>query len=173
MSSTGTNSGGTRPELAEELRARAGADQEARRQGDGPAIQRVDADNTAWFKRLVDTCGWPGRTLVGEEGADAAWLLAQHADGDPTFQEAALGLLAEAAKRGEAPGRHVAYLTDRCQVARGEPQTYGTQYGPGPGGELALQPVVEAGSLDQRRASVGLGPHVEYDALMRRRYGTT
>ncbi|MEU6976984.1 DUF6624 domain-containing protein [Streptomyces sp. NPDC046371] len=60
-----------------------------------------------------------------------------------------------------------------CQVARGEAQTYGTQYGPGPDGRLALQRVIDPAGLDERRASVGLGPHAEYAALINERYGST
>ena len=40
--------------------------------------------------------GWPGRSLVGEQGAMDAWLLAQHADRQPGFQRRALSLLAMA-----------------------------------------------------------------------------
>jgi hypothetical protein len=43
-------------------------------------MMRVDEDNTAWLTELTARRGWPGRTLVGEDGAHAAWLLAQHAD---------------------------------------------------------------------------------------------
>jgi hypothetical protein len=35
---------------------------------------------------ILSTRGWPGWTLAGEDGAAAAWLLAQHADGDPVRQ---------------------------------------------------------------------------------------
>jgi len=30
--------------------------------------QRVDEDNTRWLGDLLATRGWPGQTLVGEEG---------------------------------------------------------------------------------------------------------
>jgi hypothetical protein len=36
--------------------------------------QRVDEDSTRWLGELVATRGWPGATLAGEEGAQAAWL---------------------------------------------------------------------------------------------------
>ncbi|MGW7309694.1 NUDIX hydrolase [Streptomyces sp. NPDC054835] len=173
LSSSTTNDSGTRPDLAQELLARAAADQKAGHQGDGPAIRRVDAANTAWLQHVVTAFGWPVRSLVGEAASEAAWLLAQHADRDPAFQESALALMVEAAAHGEVPGRHLAYLTDRCQVARGEAQTYGTQYGPGPDGRLALQRVIDPAGLDERRASVGLGPHAEYAALINERYGST
>ncbi len=43
-------------------------------------MMRVDQANTAWLTELIARRGWPGRTLVGKDGAHAAWLLAQHAD---------------------------------------------------------------------------------------------
>jgi hypothetical protein len=52
-------------------------------------LQAVDAANTARMKRIVAERGWPGRSLVGDDGAQAAWLLVQHADHDPAFQRVA------------------------------------------------------------------------------------
>jgi hypothetical protein len=54
----------------------------------------VDADNVAWLKTVVAKVGWPGRAMVGKDGAHAAWLLAQHADRDPVFQRSCLDLIA-------------------------------------------------------------------------------
>jgi len=39
--------------------------------------ERIDTDNTRWLGEVLADRGWPGRSLVGEDGADAAWLLAQ------------------------------------------------------------------------------------------------
>ncbi|MEC4018188.1 DUF6624 domain-containing protein [Streptomyces sp. H27-D2] len=86
------------------------------------------SDNTAALKRITAEWGWPGRTLVGAEAAEAAWLLVQHADGDPDFQAHALDLLDDAVYLGEAEPRHFAHLTDRTRIAQGQPQLYGTQY---------------------------------------------
>jgi hypothetical protein len=36
---------------------------------------RIDAENTRWLGELLNARGWPGRTLAGEEGTGAAWLL--------------------------------------------------------------------------------------------------
>src|SRR5580704_3400756 len=52
--------------------------------------QRVDGDNTRWLADLLAARGWPGRTLAGEDGAHAAWLIAQHADRAPVVQQAFL-----------------------------------------------------------------------------------
>ncbi|MET7339447.1 DUF6624 domain-containing protein [Nonomuraea sp. NPDC005650] len=77
------------PELRDELLARMERDQEVRlRVPMGEPLsaelleewERVDGDNTEFLKRVIDERGWPGRDLVGEHAAHAAWLLAQSAD---------------------------------------------------------------------------------------------
>lgn len=45
----------------------------------------IDKQNTARMKEIIRQHGWPGRTLVGEEAAQGAWLLVQHADHDVEF----------------------------------------------------------------------------------------
>ena len=49
-------------------------------------LSAVDAVHTARLKAIVAAHGWPTVAQVGQDGADAAWLLAQHADKDPAFQ---------------------------------------------------------------------------------------
>ncbi|MBD0743823.1 DUF6624 domain-containing protein [Streptomyces sp. CBMA152] len=165
-----------RPDLADELLRRRAADQHARGvrehgmvAADLDAMRAVDSDNVTALKRITAEHGWPGRTLVGQQAMDAAWLLAQHADADPDFQQEALLLLREAVAAGEAEPRHLAYLTDRCLVHEGEPQLYGTQYVKD---EQGLRPytIREPNGLDSRRAEIGLGPFAEYDAQMREHY---
>lgn len=82
--------------LRAELERRSARDQEARRAVEGwsddpstelwKLVSEVDADNTAWLVAIVTQHGWPGLSEVGEEAAVAAWLLAQHADGEPESQ---------------------------------------------------------------------------------------
>jgi hypothetical protein len=158
-------------DLAAELHRRAEQDQAARRRAletsDGRDLVRIDAHNTAWLKQVIEKHGWPGIMLVGEQGADEAWLLAQHADRAPGFQRQVLDLLQAAVEVGDAPPRHLAYLTDRVLVAAGEPQVYGTQYTDDPAGNLRPHPVTDPDQLDARRAAVGLEPAAEYDRRMR------
>jgi hypothetical protein len=89
-------------ELRAELRRRVAADQEARRALDSEAMAAADGENLPWLRQVVADVGWPGTSLVGEDGAEAAWLLAQHADRDPAFQRHCLDLLTTAVERGEA-----------------------------------------------------------------------
>jgi hypothetical protein len=61
------------------------------------------------------------RSLVGEDGAKAAWLLAQHADNRRDLQRKFLELLRAAVAAGEEEPRELAYLQDRVRVADGRP----------------------------------------------------
>ncbi|NGO71701.1 DUF6624 domain-containing protein [Streptomyces boncukensis] len=154
--------------LAAELRRRFAADQAARGARDWPAMDRVDAENTAWLKSAVAAGGWPRLADVGREGATHAWLLAQHADADPGFQEEALRLLTAAVAAGEALPEHQALLTDRVRVNAGQPQLYGTQYAGDPDStRVRPHPIEDPERLDERRAAVGLEPHAVYDRRMR------
>ena len=99
------------------------------------------------MKEIITEYGWPGETLVGTMGAQAAWLLVQHADHDREFQKRCYQLLESAVKKGEARAQHLAYLTDRICVGDGVSQIYGTQL---------EYPITDPEHVDERRAAVGL-----------------
>ncbi|MBB6553338.1 DUF6624 domain-containing protein [Nonomuraea rubra] len=164
------------PELRDELLARMERDQHVRLSvpvGEPLSAElleewdRVDTGNTAFLKRVIDEHGWPGHDLVGERAAQAAWLLAQHADRDRDFQRRCLPLLRDAVARGQAAARHLAYLVDRVRVGEGRPQVYGTQYLQTAEGGFGPHPIEDREHLDERRAEMGLEPHAEYDRHMR------
>ena len=167
-------------ELRRELLARADDDQRVRHQVSPPKGQyviklsteaaeewrRVDTSNTRWLADILATRGWPGRTMVGEDGAQAAWLLAQHADRDLDLQRTFLEALRGAVAEGEASPANLAYLEDRVRVADGRPQLYGTQFDV-TDGEFGPCPIEDPARLDERRAAAGLDPFAVYDALIR------
>jgi hypothetical protein len=154
---------GVNDELRAELLERADRDQAARRSlPPGPGMEQweqivepVDWANTARLREIVAEHGWPGRRLVGEKAAHAAWLLAQRAP--PQFQEQCLPLLEDAVAQGDASPADLAYLRDRVLMHRGEPQIYGTQYVV-KDGVLTLWTVQDPAGLDERRAALGLEP---------------
>lgn len=134
------------------------------------AVQRVDAADLAELKRIISLHGWPGYRLVGRQGADAAWLLVQHADRDHAFQRGCLEILKRAVTQGDAGGPDLAYLEDRVLVAERRPQVFGTQLKL-TGGKMVLYPTVDPQGLDARRASMGLPPMAEYMKLVKQMYG--
>jgi hypothetical protein len=161
-----------RKELIELQARRSGKDDDAARKEVEAAtkkMQEIDARNTAWMKGVVDRRGWPGKSLVGADGAQKAWLLVQHADQDPEFQKRCLKLLAEAVKRGEASPEHLAYLTDRVRVADKEKQVYGTQFRE-VDGRMEPHPIEDEADVDKRRKEVGLPPLAEYRKMIEEMY---
>jgi len=127
--------------------------------------QAIDRANTAELRRIVHEYGWPGRSLVGDEASDDAWLLLQHADKDTAFQQECFRLM-RAAKPGDVAPDNLAYLTDRILVNAGKKQLYGTQCKQ-EDTLMILSPVEDSVNLDKRRAEVGLPPIGVYMAVTR------
>jgi hypothetical protein len=148
-------------QLRAELLRRVDKDQAARKALDPDAIQEADGENLPWLKGVVAERGWPGVSLVGDDGAHAAWLLAQHADADPAFQRRCLDLLTAAVEAGEATVRELAYLTDRVLLAEGQAQVYGTQV-TRRGDAWVPRNLRDAAGVDERRAAANLEPLAEY-----------
>jgi membrane dipeptidase len=129
----------------------------------------IDDKHTSRMKEIVKEHGWPGKSLVGDEGARNAWLLVQHADRDRPFQKQCLELLREAVAKKEAAGNHLAYLMDRVLVGEGKKQIYGTQYIT-KDGKMQPQPIEDPDNVDKRRAEVGMGTLAEYEKRLREVY---
>ncbi len=109
--------------------------------------------------------------MVGEPPARAAWLLAQHADHDTSFQRRCLELLQQVpADQIDRP--QVAYLDVRVRLAEGRPQRYGTQFWLDAQGVFGPGPIEEPKGLDDRRREVGLGPFAAYQQRMGALYAT-
>lgn len=160
------------PELRDELLAMTRVDRELRsnltaeRMQDTTLVARMFAtqrQHAARMGEILDVHGWPGSALVGDDGAEAAWLLVQH--GGPELQERALQLLDTATAPGVTPA-DMAMLEDRVRVAKGKPQRYGTQFSV-EGGDLVLDPLENPDSVDVWRSRAGLGPLDEYVARAR------
>jgi hypothetical protein len=163
------------PALRQELLAMEAEDQQVR-EGFGPNLGEakakemlaVDTRHTVRMRAIVATYGWPGRSLVGMDGAAAAWPLVQHAELE--FMAECLPLLQRAASNGEALPRHYAYLLDRVRVRQGKPQVYGTQFSFKPDGRLLADPIEDAAHVDERRHAVGLPPMADYERELRKTF---
>ncbi|MEM7754652.1 MAG: DUF6624 domain-containing protein [Planctomycetota bacterium] len=135
------------------------------------AVGEIDVESTAFLKQTIADHGWPTFDMVGEDGAGAAWILAQHADADPEFQAQVLALMEPLVEAGQAHADDFALLTDRVLRARGEPQVYGTQFAWDVNGVQRPGPTIDWGTVDERRAKVGLPTIAEYVEIMRATYG--
>lgn len=175
----GTN--GTDPHLLEELRQqlismarqdlrtreRLAADQSLFN-GYHPEMQAVHEENASVLERLIEEHGWPTREIAGEDGAEAAWLIAQHAIGLPDFQRKCLRLLEDAARDRAVPPWQPAMLLDRIRVFEGKPQVYGTSFDWDEHGMMSPRPIADPDTVEERRAAVGLPSLAEAIASQRR-----
>jgi hypothetical protein len=133
------------------------------------AVKKADETNTAWLKQVVREKSWPAISVVGSDGADAAWLLVQHADADSKFQRECLDLMA-AMPEGEVSKTRLAYLTDRVLLAEGKKQRYGTQF-QSVEGKWVPRPLEDPAHVDERRSAVGLNTLAEYVLQLEAAYG--
>ena len=127
-------------------------------EGYHPRMREVHERNAARLGAIIETHGWPGRSSVGEDAAESAWLILQHAIGIPSLQRRGLTLLKEAAEMGDVSPIHVAMLEDRIRSNEGRGQRYGTQLDWDEDGLISPVPIDDESNVDKRRAEIGLGP---------------
>lgn len=131
-------------------------------------MTRVDAHNRERLHQIIIHHGWPTVSKTGTEGATAAFIIALHIPKtDMLFIEDCLAFMTDAAEYGQANPANLAYLEDRVRMYKQQPQIYGTQFVDDEHGELVVYPIADPDRLDLRRASVGLPPFAEYEAMVR------
>ncbi len=124
-------------------------------EGYHPRMRATHDGHAARLALIFDRHGWPGWSRVGADGAEAAWLIVQHAIAQPALQRRALSALLDAAERGEVPPWQPAMLEDRIRVFDGRLQRYGTQLDWNAEGTLAPLPIEDPAGVDRRRRSAG------------------
>ena len=163
-SASDPSDGCAEPTLRRELLQRRDVDQSARNALTASptskealdSVLSVDADNARFMRGILAACGWPKRSLVGDEAAKAAWLLTQHADMDPQYQVLAGQQMKLAVLEGEADARQLASLVDRNRRLNDQPQVYGMQYFASAQGVIEFYDIVTPAQLDERRLEIGL-----------------
>lgn len=165
------------PQRAEEIGRMCAVDQDMREkslQDDSLWDEEVDSKNTEVMKQIVAEIGWPTVSKVGKEASHDAWLLVQHADHDPKFQQECLALMKQESESEVSPV-DIAYLEDRIRVNTGQGQVYGTQFhetrdAEGNVVQYGPRPIEDPEHLDERRAKAGLEPHAEYLKSLTEKY---
>jgi hypothetical protein len=124
-----------------------------------PRMEAVHVRNAQRLEEIIIRLGWPDEQMAGEDGAKAAWLIAQHSVGSPGLQKLCLRLLQNSADQGRVPRWHCAYLEDRIAMQEGRPQRFGTQWMDDPvDGRARPWAVAEVERVNEWRAGVGLPP---------------
>jgi hypothetical protein len=118
-----------------------------------------DSINLIKIKAILDTYGWLGADVVGEQGNTTLFLVIQHAD--LKTQEKYLPLMRDAVKNGKAQGSSLALLEDRVEIRNGRKQIYGSQIGMDKG-KYYVAPLLDPENVNKRRTSVGLNTLEEY-----------
>jgi hypothetical protein len=122
--------------------------------------QTTDNENQQIVMNIIETCGFPTKNEVGENGMTAIFLALQH--GNPTGRKEYFPLLKKACRKGDIEQQYIALLEDRILVDEGEKQIYGTQLIKINDGELKLAPLVNPQKVNKRREKVGLTPIEDY-----------
>ena len=126
-----------------------------------PEMQAIHDANAEALGKILDAHGWPTVEQAGEDGAEAAWIVASHAIAQPAFQRRCRALLAAAAEAGDVPARHHATLVDRIRFNERRPQVYGTLLDWDEEGRMSPWPIEDPEGVEERRREVGLAPLTE------------
>jgi hypothetical protein len=137
--------------------------------GYDPAMEALHNNNAKILNDLIDLIGYPTEDKVGKEASEAAWLVIQHAIGQPAFMRKCRELLQKAVDENKAAPINLAYLSDRIAVFEGRPQMYGTQFDWDEKGELVPNPFDDLTRVNQRRKAIGLNTLEDQLAMMRKR----
>jgi hypothetical protein len=120
-----------------------------------PRLEELHRSNTSRLRQIIAVFGWPGVTLVGAKGAQAAWRIALHSIAEPEFMRQCRDSIERASDNGDVPRWQFAIIDDRIRVYEGRPQRYGTQLKPGPNG-LEPHPIENESRVNSMRMQAGL-----------------
>lgn len=119
-------------------------------------MKAVHDKNAKRLEAIIDEYGWPGKSLVGEEAAHAAWLVLQHAITHPQLQLRCFPLLVEQVEAGNMSPIDMAMLEDRIRCFEGRPQRFGTQFDWDENNLMSPLPLDDYDLVEQRRKKLGM-----------------
>lgn len=109
------------------------------------------------LEEILNNHGYPGYDLIGKKGAFNFWMITQHSDFNPEFQEKVLDKLKIEVDKENASATNYAYLMDRVLINKGEKQVYGTQLDFNQNICQAFSKNIEDSSdVNKRRLEIGL-----------------
>ncbi|AXY72973.1 hypothetical protein D3H65_02875 [Paraflavitalea soli] len=115
------------------------------------------------MENIFNRYGFPGYDLVGKDGSHHYWLMVQHCDKWPAFQEKVLTAMKKQVDKKNASPSDYAYLTDRVLLNTGRKQIYATQVTYNTDSCQALpRPTQDSLLINVHRKEMGLGSIEEY-----------
>lgn len=158
------------PKERQQLLKMVEADQKIRREGIFNEVEtilemnRIDLANQKKLMKILDKVKLPTTKNIGYDGAEAVWLIAQHAGYNLQLMEDALKLIKISTRNSTKNGyyRGIPYLEDRINILRGKPQIYGTQFWNNSLGNPIPYPIKNEHKLEINRKKFGLGSFKKY-----------
>lgn len=124
-------------------------------------MRRVDAENIAYLKSVIETYGWPDAARFSRKASFAAFLILQHSDG-AELKGMVLPCMEADVKAGRLEASAYALLYDRYQLEINRPQRYGSQIAYNAQGDPEAERLEDPEHVDERRKEVGLEPLAVY-----------
>ncbi len=142
---------------------------------DAKKFQNQNKRHIKQLKNILLDIKEPRISILGKDGALAAWLLVQHASYDKNFQKTYLRLTKSLYKKDpkDVYVEGIAYLEDRILCGEHNRQRYGTQFKESQAHKGSLEPytIIDPKNLDKRRLSMGLPAMQEYVVELEKVYG--
>lgn len=134
-------------------------------------LSLTDSLNFLFVKDIFNQFGYPGYDLVGKTSSHNFWLIVQHMDNHPVFQDSVLKKMEVEVNKGNSYSLDYAYLVDRVKVNTKQPQIYGTQMLVNKD-STSYEPklLIDPDKVNERRKLVGLQPIEEYIKIMNEHY---
>lgn len=117
---------------------------------------KYDAENIQKIETIIAKYGYPGKSLVGEQTNQAAFLVIQHSDKISKY----LPLIKAAAEKKELSFISYALMQDRYLMEKEQEQIYGSQ-GLEMGGIAIIWPVKDQTKVNALRKKAGFSQTVE------------
>lgn len=125
----------------------------------GRRMTYVDSIHYITLQEIFKAVGYPDVKESGGSGPSYFWLLVQHQDRHPTFQDSVLTAMKPVVDSGQVSGVLYAMLTDRVRINTGRLQVYGSQvHLNADSSAYEMLPCEDPENVNARRKSVGLAP---------------
>ncbi|TKB95163.1 DUF6624 domain-containing protein [Pedobacter cryophilus] len=130
------------------------------------SMDSIDKANKKDVLNILENYGWIKQSKIGEDAADALFLVVQHSD--LKTMKKYFPQLKDLANKHEAKKTYAAMMEDRILMDEGEKQIYGTQAVSGLRETkelIVIWPILDPKNVNKRRTKMGFTTAVEENAL--------